>query len=711
MGNIKVTLLALFMAATTAFGQTKFGQDITLLDGVTRMTLNMSEVYFMVDRSDGGTSIYYGPQLRLFDTRSTLLEMTSASCDNFVTIPIIFNSSNRNAAINIANFERVDKPKGTAKTRIILKNGSLFETTQTYGVVQNLFDVCLSGTPGGATIDSVVVRSTSSGITAKVNTVQSLPVKVLPASIAQGGASLNQILRWDGTAWAPATISGGVPDGNFGDVTVSGSGSTWNINTGVVGANELASSGVSPGVYGDNFSVPVITVDTDGRITSASTASIFDVAANNEGVLGWSASGGTNSTTAIMTSNTSGASGTAFIAGTGLAFTKVAASNGGSLTINTTGLTNVSSPISGNGTSGSPLTIAANAILLSRLNQGSATTGQVIKWNGSSWAPAADNASGSISSAYPLDGSGSVGDPVTIADPGTFDERFMFWNGSSWDVAPIYTAGGSITGEGNTSLPITLARQGAADGQTLKWDDGLLDWFPGNDIGSSNTIAAFSISGNARGISATDDSLRLHAATATTPGGLSTGTQTVSGDKTFQQTSIGVTTPVIVSNNADSDGQGVGYGFRNAGLTDATIVLSNPAGTYTRELSVKVSNGSSLEDFQVINGTARFTTFNNANLFEIENATTSSWQADGRVSHINASSSVTTISLPEIVSGAVIANQVSPGFELYISNTQGSSISVVRSGADTIGAATSITVNANSGVILRAVSLDKWIQF
>lgn len=46
---------------------------------------------------------------------------------------------------------------------------------------------------------------------------------------------------------------------------------TLSIANGGVGSTQLASSGVTPGVYGDATNIPVVTVDTTGRVTAATT--------------------------------------------------------------------------------------------------------------------------------------------------------------------------------------------------------------------------------------------------------------------------------------------------------------------------------------------------------------------------------------------------------------------------------------------------------
>lgn len=81
------------------------------------------------------------------------------------------------------------------------------------------------------------------------------------------GSSSNQVLKWNTAGyWELGTVSGAVADGDYGDITVSSSGTVWTIDAGVVSNSKLASG--TGGIYKGSGTIASGTVST---LTSTST--------------------------------------------------------------------------------------------------------------------------------------------------------------------------------------------------------------------------------------------------------------------------------------------------------------------------------------------------------------------------------------------------------------------------------------------------------
>jgi hypothetical protein len=263
-----------------------------------------------------------------------------------------------------------------------LKITDLPSTIDGYGILDA---VSISGA-------QTISNKSISGLT---NFFSFIPVSAL----AQGGAAVGEVLKWNGTQWAPGVDEdsgggGGISDGNKGDITVSSAGASWVIN-----GNAITTSKINAGAVTD--------------------AKIADVA--------WSKITGTPTTVS------------------GYGITDAVTLTGSQVITNKTmsGANNTFTNIS-----------------LGSLVQGGATTGQVIKWNGTAWAPGDDDDTGEGTTYSFSGGLTETGGTVTIATNGVTSIKINALAITDSKVNDV--AWSKITG-----TPTTISGYGITDGVTL----------------------------------------------------------------------------------------------------------------------------------------------------------------------------------------------------------------------------------------------------
>ena len=288
------------------------------------------------------------------------------------------------------------------------------------------------------------------------------------ARIAQSGATSNQVLAWNGTAWAPATPA------------------TGTVTSVALSAPAIFSVGGSP-------------------VTSSGTLAL---------------------TLATQTANTFFAGPTTGVAATPTFRTIVAADipsaavtqYQASLSIGWGQLTSVPSTFTPSAHVHSAVDITSGSLALARIAQSGATSGQVLQWNGTTWTPATVSGGGGgtvTSVALSMPAIFSVGgSPVTstgtLAVTLATQAANLVWAGPTTGAAATPTfralvaadipaASLSIGWSQLTSVPSTFApsshthppsqitQGGATSGQVLAWNGSA--WAPASTTGTVTSVA------------------------------------------------------------------------------------------------------------------------------------------------------------------------------------------------------------------------------
>lgn len=342
------------------------------------------------------------------------------------------------------------------------------------------------------------------------------PTTITTDKLAQSSANVNDVLRWNGTNWAPAAVSGSGTVTSVGTGTgltggpITGSG-TISIAAGGVTVTELAVDAVTSAkilngtITGADIGNATITDANiaNGTITAAKLAQ-SGAAANQ--VLQWNGTNWAPGTVGGAGTVTSVATGTGLTGGpiTATGTISIAAGGVGNTELATDAVTTgkiLDATITG-------ADIANTTIPSGKLAQSGATTNQVLQWNGASWAPANVGA-GTVTSV--ATGTGLTGGPISstgtisiaaggvgateLAADAVTSAKILNGTITGADIAATTITGGNIAATTITDTHIAnttitagkLAQSGASTNQVLQWNG--TNWAPAN-AGGSGTVTS-----------------------------------------------------------------------------------------------------------------------------------------------------------------------------------------------------------------------------
>lgn len=375
--------------------------------------------------------------------------------------------------------------------------------------------------------------------------------KLQGVGVAFTAPATSQVLKYDGTNWSPAADNGLTSVG----LTLP---SLFSVTGSPLTANGTITATLASQTANSIFAAP------NG---SNGTPSFRSLVAADIPALPFSQITGTvpvsQGGTGLTTVGTSG---------------QVLASDGTGLSYVTPSVTLAGDVTGANGAN----TIAAGAVTGTKIAQAGATTGQVLKWNGTTWSPAADDNSGSISSIGLVVPSFLTVSPATLTANGTFTIGTSSQTANTVFAAPDASAG-TPTFRSLVPTDMTLGTQrlvgrysnGTGTGQSVSMDR-TLKMTTGGYIYVDTTLAVY----NASKI----QSIAVSLATPTTGQVLKyNGTSwTPAADDNAGLTSVGITLPLYTFSNSPLTANGTLTGSLNSQTANTFLGAPNgSAGTPT----------------------------------------------------------------------------------------------------------------------------------